>query len=59
MARINRSEAVANQLMAATPRTPARPYRQPPRQLPLLRVLRWIGGAVAVAASLSWTEVVS
>ena len=50
MARINRSEAVANQLMAATPRTPARPYRQPPRQLPLLRVLRWIGGAVVVAA---------
>ena len=55
MARINRSEAVANQLMAATPRTPARPYRQPPCQLPLLR---WIGGAVVVAAALSWTGVV-
>ena len=47
MARINRSEAVANQLMAATPRTPARPYRQPPRQLPLLL---WMAGAVVAAA---------
>ena len=51
MARINRSEAVANQLMAATPRTPARPYRQPPRQL---RVLRWMAGAVVVAAAIHY-----
>ena len=58
MARINRSEAVANQLMAATPRTPARPYRQPPRQLPLLRVLRWMAGAVVVAAALHMMGVV-
>ena len=54
MARINRSEAVANQLMAATPRASARPYRQPPRQLPLLRVLRWMAGAVVVAAALHY-----
>lgn len=58
MARPTRSEWQVNQLMAATPRAPARPYRKPPRQLPLLRVLRWIGGAVVVAASLSWMGVV-
>ena len=51
MARINRSEAVANQLMAATPRAPARPYRKPPRRLPLLR---WMAGAVVVAAALHY-----
>lgn len=58
MARPTRSEWQVNQLMAATPRNPRRPYRQLPRQLPLLRVLRWMAGAVVVAASLSWTGVV-
>ena len=58
MARINRSEAVTNQLMAATPRAPARPYRKPPRRLPLLRVLRWMAGVVVVAAAIHMMGVV-
>ena len=58
MARINRSEAVANQLMAATPRTPTRPYRQHKPRLPLSTVLRWMVGGAVVVAALSWMGVV-
>lgn len=54
MARPTRSEWQVNQLMAATPRANARPYHKPPRRLPLLRVLRWMAGAVVVAAALHY-----
>ena len=52
MARINRSEAVANQQMASTPRTRPQPYIHRPT-LPLSRVLglvAWIAvGTVALS----------
>ncbi len=46
MARPTRGEWQVNRQLAETPRSAPRPYRQPPRPLPLLRVLRWIGGSL-------------
>ena len=58
MARINRSEAVANRQLSATPAASLRrPYPAPRRSLPVMTVARYALGVVAVLAALSYVGV--
>ena len=58
MARINRSEAVANRQLAATPAASLRrPYPAARRSLPVMTVARYAVGVVALLAGLSWAGV--
>ena len=58
MARINRSEAVANRQLAATPAASLRrPYPAARCSLPVMTVARYAVGVVALLAGLSWAGV--